>query len=213
MRWKVVAETELVDLMTTILGKRKLAEEALKYLAICRDIPEPEEVVSALDVPLATAKKIVAASVLSTKFMFGTLTLSLSNPERVSWLLSDLKDKPIEHLVVLTVNAENTLIRRHLVATGSAGGVCVDYGDVYRCAIEDHATGIVVVHNHPSGHLRFSKPDFNFSKGLAAAGRLLNIRFLDSMVISRRGFASMRREYPEIFEQAAKMDIMAKLAG
>ena len=48
---------------------------------------------------------------------------------------------------------------------------------------------------------------------VAVAGRLLNIRFLDSMVVSRRGFASMRRDHPEIFVQAAKMDVMAKLAG
>ena len=213
MRWKVVAEAEPVDLMATVLGKRQLAEEALKYLAICRKIPEPEDVVSALDVPLAMAKKIVAAAVLSTKFMFGTLPLPLSDPARVAWLLSDLKDEPVENLVVLTVNAENTFLARHLVATGSSTCVCVDYGDVYRCAIEDHATGIIVAHNHPSGQLRFSENDFNFSKGLAAAGRLLNIRFLDSVVISRRGFTSMHREYPEIFEQAAKMDIMAKLVG
>ena len=44
-------------------------------------------------------------------------------------------------------------------------------------------------------------------------GRLLNIRFLDSVLITRRGFTSMRRKFPEIFELAAKMDIMTKLAG
>lgn len=77
----------------------------------------------------------------------------------------------------------------------------------------DDAKYEIVAHNHPSGNLKFSENDYLFSEGLAETGRLLNIRFLDSMVISRRGFVSMRREYPEIFEQTAKMDIMAKLAG
>ena len=213
MRWNVVAKTELVDLMATILGKKQLAEEALKYLSICRKIPDPEEVATVLDVSPAVARKIVAAAVLSTKFVFGTLRLPLSDPARVTWLLSDLKAEPIENLVVLTVNAENTFLERHLVATGSATCLSVDYGDVYRCAIEDHATGIFVAHNHPSGHLCFSAKDIDFSRGLAAAGRLLNIRFHDNVVISRRGYISMRCEYPEIFKQAAKMDVMAKLAG
>ena len=212
MQWKVVAETKAVDLMATLLGKRQLAEEALKYLSICRKIPDPEEVATALDVSLAVAKKIVAAAVLSTKFVFGTLRLPLSDPERVAWLVSDLKAEPVENLVVLTVNAENTFLERHLVATGSATCVCVDYGDVYRYAIEDHATGIIVVYNHTGGHLRFTKDDFEFAKGLAAAGRLLNILFHDCVIISRRGFISMRREFPEIFELSAKMDVMAKLA-
>lgn len=162
MQWKVVAETKPVDLMATLLGKRPLAEEALKYLAICRKIPDPEEVATALDVSLAVAKKIVAAAVMSTKFVFGTLRLPLSDPERVAWLVSDLKAEPVE--------------------------------------------------NHTGGHLRFTKDDFEFAKGLAAAGRLLNIRFLDTVLITRRGFASMRRKFPEIFELAAKMDVIAKLA-
>ena len=213
MQWKVVAETKPVDLMANILGKRRLAEEALKYLSICREIPDPEDVACALDVSLAVAKKIVAAAVLSTKFVFGTGRLPISDPERVAWLLSDLKAEPVENLVALTVNAENTFLERHLVATGSATCVCVDYGDVYRCAIEDHATGIIVAYNHPGGHLRFTKDDFEFAKGLAVTGRLLNIRFLDTVLITRRGFASMRRKFPEIFELAAKMDIMTKLAG
>lgn len=107
--------------------------------------------------------KVVAAAVLSTKFVFGTLRLPLSDPERVAWLVSDLK-------------AES-------------------------------------VYNHTGGHLRFTKDDFEFAKGLAAAGRLLNILFHDCVIISRRGFISMRREFPEIFEQAAKMDVVAKYAG
>lgn len=106
--------------------------------------------------------KVVAAAVLSTKFVFGTLRLPLSDPERVAWLVSDLKAEP--------------------------------------------------VYNHTGGHLRFTKDDFEFAKGLAAAGRLLNILFHDCVIISRRGFISMRREFPEIFELAAKMDVMAKLA-
>lgn len=163
MQWKVVAETKAVDLMATILGKRRLAEEALKYLGICREIPDPEDVAYALDVSLAAAKKIVAAAVLSTKFVFGTGRLPISDPERVAWLLGDLKAEP--------------------------------------------------VYNHPGGHLRFTKDDFEFAKGLAAAGRLLNILFHDCVIISRRGFISMRREFPEIFELAAKMDIMTKSAG
>ena len=195
----VDAREEIIDLMAVILDKYQIAWRAVDYLARSRVIPEPEDVASALDVPMSTARKIVAAATMSTKFVFGTLSLSLSNPATVAWSLSDLKDKEVENLVVLTVNSENVLIKRHLVATGSANGVGVNYGEVYRYAIQDHATGIIVAHNHPSGSLEFSKNDLSFSRGLAEAGRLLSRRFLDSVVISRQGFASMSRQYPQIF--------------
>lgn len=68
-------------------------------------------------------------------------------------------------------------------------------------------------HNHPSGSLEFSKQDYLFFEGLADAGRLLNIRVLDSMVISRQGFVSMRHLAPEIFARPAKERARAKLAG
>ena len=207
------AKYEIIDLMTVILDKKQTARNAVEYLARCRDIPKPEDVAFVLDVPMSTAMKIVAAARMSTKFVFGTKGVSLTNPELVAAYLSDLKDKAVEHLVALTLNSENALIKRHLIATGSAGSVCVNYGDVFRCAIEDRALGLIVAHNHPSGNLKFSENDYLFSEGLAETGRLLNIRFLDSMVISRRGFVSMRRERPDIFVQTARVGVRAKLAG
>lgn len=199
-----MANSETITLMATLLGNRRVAESAVSYLATCREIPEPEAIAAALKVPMLTARKIAAAAGMSTKFVFGTMMLPLSNPDIVAWKLSDLKDKNVENLVVLTVTSENTLIGRHLVATGSAGGVCVNYGDVYRYAIEDQATGIIVAHNHPSGSLEFSGKDAAFTKGLFDAGKLLNIRLLDSLVVSRQGYSSMRRIHPEIFEDKEK---------
>ena len=49
--------------------------------------------------------------------------------------------------------------------------------------------------------LEFSGKDASFTKGLIDAGKLLGIRMLDSMVVSRQGFASMRRMHPEIFAE------------
>jgi hypothetical protein len=43
---------------------------------------------------------------------------------------------------------------------------------------------------------------------VAVISRLLNIRFLNSIVIGRRGFSLVRCDYHDIFEQTAKMDIM-----
>lgn len=196
-----MATSETITLMATLLGNRRVAESAVSYLATCRAIPEPEQIAAALKVPMLTARKIAAAAGMSTKFVFGTMMMPVSNPDIVAWRLSDLKDKTVENLVVLTVTSENTLIGRHLVATGSAGGVCVNYGEVYRYAIEDQATGIIVAHNHPSGSLEFSGKDASFTKGLIDSGKLLGIRMLDSMVVSRQGFASMRRMHPEIFAE------------
>lgn len=198
-----MANSDTITLMATLLGNRHVAESAVSYLATCRTIPEPEAIATALKVPMLTARKIAAAAGMSTKFVFGTMMLPLSNPEIVAWKLSDLKDKTVENLVVLTLTSENTLIGRHLVATGSAGGVCVSYGDVFRYAIEDQATGIIVAHNHPSGSTEFSDKDAAFTRGLIEAGKLLRIRMLDSVVVSRQGFSSMRRVNPEIFKEDA----------
>ena len=205
-----MANSETINLMAKILGKRRLAESAVSYLARCRSIPSEEAVMKALNVSKNTAGKIVAAASMSTQYVFGTQSLPLSNADIVAWYLSDMKVLPVENLVVLTLTSENTLIAKHVVATGSAGGVCVNYGEVYRHAIADQATGIIIAHNHPGGTLEVSDRDLHFTQGLAKTGALLNIRFLDSMVISRQGFVSIRRTNPEAFGIVPKENFTEK---
>ena len=191
---------EAVKAFSTILGgKRALAECAVSFLARCRELPTAEEVRRGLNVPAATANKIVAAAGLSFSFLLDSMPIKVGNPGLVAAYLSDIKNAPTEHVVVLTVASDNTLIKRHECASGSGSRASVDPSSVYKFAMADGARGVIVAHNHPSGSARFSQGDYEFTEQLVSSGRIIGIRLLDSIVLSNRGVASMRAERPGMF--------------
>ena len=190
--------------MATLLGSKTLANTAISYLSRCRDVPTPAQVAEHLKVPARTAGKIVAAAKMSQCFLMDTMPLKLANSNVVGWYLADLKAEPTEVLIVLTLGPDNSLIARHQCAMGPLSNVVVDEAAVYRYALADGAKGIIVAHNHPSGVLEFSQPDVDFTKKLIAAGKMLHIAVLDSILVTRRGVMSMRKVKEDIFIQNGK---------
>ena len=89
----------------------------------------------------------------------------------------------IEKFWVISVNSKNRLIKLDEVTTGLADRSLVHPREAYRTAISSGATGIIAVHNHPSGDPTPSKADMEITRKLKASGEILGIRFLDHIVI------------------------------
>jgi DNA repair protein RadC len=64
--------------------------------------------------------------------------------------------------------------------------------EVLRRAIELHATGCVLVHNHPSGDATPSRADIDMTKQVAEVCKLLGIAVHDHVIITRDGHSSLR---------------------
>jgi DNA repair protein RadC len=62
--------------------------------------------------------------------------------------------------------------------------------EIIHKAFDLFASGIICVHNHPSGSLDPSPSDIQFTKKLIQAGQLLQLRVMDHIIISRRGHFS-----------------------
>lgn len=90
-----------------------------------------------------------------------------------------------ESFHVLTVNAKNRLINRHLVTLGLADSTAAHPREIFRAAIQDGASGMIVVHNHPSGDPTPSTEDIRVTRQLVEAGRIVDIKVLDHIVIGR----------------------------
>jgi DNA repair protein RadC len=195
-----MATAENISILKTLLGSEKRATVAAAYLATCRDVPTEDAVRKATGFGPVIAKKVVAAAKASACYMLNSRPQYLGSADMVAWYLSDIKLLGTETLVVLTLAADNTLIGRHVCSTGSGHNVAVDPSTVYRHAIQDGANAVIVAHNHPSGSLDVSEGDKEFTSMLARAGRTVKVRFLDSIIVSTRGYRSIRDECPELFK-------------
>ena len=69
-------------------------------------------------------------------------------------------------------------------------GCAVVPGDVFRSLLREAASGVIFVHNHPSGDARPSAEDCALTARLIEAGALLGVRVLDHVIIGREGYFS-----------------------
>jgi DNA repair protein RadC len=63
-------------------------------------------------------------------------------------------------------------------------GTIVDPKVIMRLAIENHATRIILVHNHPSGSPRPSQQDINLTQKIKHGGQLLEIKLTDHVIVA-----------------------------
>jgi DNA repair protein RadC len=95
-----------------------------------------------------------------------------------------------EEFHVLCLSSRQVLLRHARVAEGSVDQCCVDPREVLGPAVASRASGLVLLHNHPSGDPEPSAHDVALTRQLRDGARLLCINVLDHLVLSDRGFVS-----------------------
>lgn len=117
-----------------------------------------------------------------------------TSPE-IAWKLLrqllELEDTTQEHFFCIALNSANNLIVCKRLFTGGIGSVIVDPRIVFRYAILNGATSIIVAHNHPSGVLEPSIEDIRITGALKQAGTMIEVRVLDHIVFSNESYRSM----------------------
>jgi DNA repair protein RadC len=99
----------------------------------------------------------------------------------------------VELFGCLCLDSRHRLLREHVLHRGGRTHAEVEPGEVFRAAIADNANAVILWHTHPSGDPSPSDDDLNLTRQLASAGKALNIRVLDHLVIASGGFVSLRQ--------------------
>lgn len=95
-----------------------------------------------------------------------------------------------ETAYIILVNRNNDIIGHAKLSQGGIGATVIDIQLACKYALEVLASGMVLVHNHPSGQLMASKEDRNVTEKLRAALDTLNIRLYDSIIITEDSYLS-----------------------
>lgn len=103
-----------------------------------------------------------------------------------------LKESPCERFVIVMLSTQLQVIGFAEITVGTLDASLVHPREVFRPAILANASAIVIAHNHPSGQLTPSREDHSVFSRLQAAGDLLGIRVLDSIICNDETAISMR---------------------
>lgn len=121
---------------------------------------------------------------------------AIKSPEMVrNVAASVLENHDHESFLVFLLNVKNKVIGYQEVARGGIDTCPVDPRMVFRAAVLEGASGVIVVHNHPSGDPAPSKEDLELTKRLKAGGELLGVAVLDHVIVAGDGrYCSLAEE-------------------
>jgi DNA repair protein RadC len=145
----------------------------------------------------AKAVTIIAAMELGRRrkeLETGTKPKINGSQDAYQLLKSDLQDIPHEEFWVILLNRANRVVRKYQISQGGVAGTVADPKIIFKAALDDLASGIILAHNHPSGNLTASQADIDLTKKLVAGGRLLEIQVMDHLIIAGQKYYSFADE-------------------
>lgn len=187
-----LSNTELVGVLLggdELRRAAALAEQGIKALLT----ESPEALIEYRQLSAVEAARVLVAGELARRLH---VTLEerprLQTPQAIfEWARKQLIGARREEFHVLCLNSRNILVRHVRVAEGSVDQCHVDPREALAPAIASRATGIVLVHNHPSGDPEPSVQDVALTRQLREGARLLCLRLLDHIVVGESGYVSM----------------------
>ncbi len=194
------------ELLAIVLSTGTVKEDVLEMSArIIRDYGEksilaernPEKLSKDLDIPLIKACQIVAVGELGRRFYDKSESgfVTIRKAEDVYDYLQDMRNLPKEHLRGLYLNSHNRVIRDEVISIGTINSNLIHPREVFRPAIECNAAAVVLAHNHPSGEAKPSHEDIEITHQIIQAGKILGIRVLDHVIITKHAYSSVNANY------------------
>ena len=107
--------------------------------------------------------------------------------EDIKPILMKYAQSPQELFLAITMDANYSPIKCHMISLGTANHSMVHPRDVFREAISDNAVAVIIAHNHPSGNTEPSKQDIETTETLEKAGELIGIQVLDHIIFAPNG--------------------------
>ena len=96
-----------------------------------------------------------------------------------------------EESAMIILNRANEIIGYSKISSGGTAGTVVDAKVIFTKALLAGGHSIILAHNHPSGNLEPSEQDIKLTKQLVKAGEVLEIRVLDHLILTDKGYTSM----------------------
>jgi DNA repair protein RadC len=140
---------------------------------------------------LAKAAQILSAFELARRHLVKD-AVKISCAKDALPLLTDITGKQQEYFLCISLNGANEVIEKRVVTIGLLDKSPVHPREVFADVIADRAAAVIFAHNHPSGDLEPSQSDLQLQEQLTEAGKILGIRVLDHVIVSRKGYYSFQ---------------------
>ncbi len=103
---------------------------------------------------------------------------------------SYISDIQHEEFWIIMLNRNNHILKIQSVSEGGVAGTVVDPKKIFKLALENNASSVILCHNHPSGNIKPSEADIKITAKLKKAGEYLEINITDHIIVGDEKFYS-----------------------
>ncbi|MBP3608652.1 MAG: DNA repair protein RadC [Treponema sp.] len=114
----------------------------------------------------------------------------INQPKDIIPYIKHYAMQPNEHFVCITLNGGREILSIRVICTGSGNMAIIKPREIFCEAIKEHASGIILCHNHPGGNCFPSKDDIKTTNLLYNAAAVLGISLLDHIIITKNDYYS-----------------------
>lgn len=107
---------------------------------------------------------------------------------------SVFEDLAHEEFWIICLSRANKILYKTQVSKGGVSGTVADIKVIFKTAIEQLASALIVAHNHPSGQLKPSQSDIQLTKKLVETGKIMDIPVLDHLIVTDAAYFSFADE-------------------
>ena len=97
-----------------------------------------------------------------------------------------------EEVHIIALDSRQSVINHRLMFRGTVDSCLIHPRDNFRYVIQNNASAFIMFHNHPTGVLSPSSEDVKFTKKLKQLSKMMEIVFLDHIILTRDGFQSLK---------------------
>ena len=178
---------ELMGKMVEIRTKTKISlaqqvRDAVKYHCVAMDgiKPQRDEYQIKSELKFMVVKEAMKVKIKSPDIAYEIMRTEAKIDRECAW--------------VLHLNGRLDLTEKELVSMGTVEGAFMHSREIFKKAIVNGSSAIIIIHNHPSGDTTPSEEDFKVATVIKKAGELLGIPVNDFIIIGSKGYMSFADE-------------------
>jgi DNA repair protein RadC len=118
----------------------------------------------------------------------------VSSQDAYDLLKSVMLDLHHEEFWIIMMNRANRVVRMKRVSSGGISGTVADVKIIFKEAIDQMASAMILAHNHPSGNREPSEQDVRLTRKMKESGLLLDIPVLDHIIFAEDKYYSFADE-------------------
>jgi DNA repair protein RadC len=99
-----------------------------------------------------------------------------------------------EEVYILLLNTKNKITHQSMMYRGTVNAANIRVAELFKPAVRLNAPSIIMAHNHPSSDITPSPEDVTVTQMAYQASKLLQIEFLDHLIVGREQWLSLRSQ-------------------